>query len=314
VVAVITLGRPLGFLDDKDAFSQIKATTAFSWYIGIASHIPWIHRIFQDNPIMRRASPPPIAKFAEKIVHERLSKPTSSREQSDSLFHFIETHKRQPLMTEEQITISVVGNLLAGTLSPSSAMKELTRYLATHPLSQQKLCEELQHAGVTSPASFASVKDLPYLEGIVREAFRLHAQIIVRQERVAPAGGLTLPDGTYLPAGTKIGALGQAMTLNREVFGDDADEYVPERWMKREEETDEAYTERRNRMERTDMTFGQGSRSCIGKNLTILEFFKAVASLSLCFTFSAVGSMDAFDTYVRVQRRPVGVGKPLIAS
>jgi cytochrome P450 len=300
---MMTLGRPLGFLEGRDAFGLIKATSAFSWYIGLTSHLPWLHTIFQDNPIMRRAKPPPIAAFAEEVVRERMRSPVNATDLSDFLSHFLETHKQHPLMDEQQVVISVVGNLLAGSLSPSSAMKELTRYLATHPDSQQKLFEELGDSQVTSPVSFSTVKDLPYLEGVVREALRLHSQIIVRQERVAPKGGMTLPDGNYLPAGTKVGALGQAMTLHRDVFGQDADNYVPERWLHKSGESVQAYTERRNKMDRTDMTFGQGSRSCIGRNITILELFKAVTSLVLSFEFEAVGTSDLQNVYVHVQRR-----------
>lgn len=183
-------------------------------------------------------------------------------------------------------------------------MQELTRYLSSHADSQARLYAELQHAGVTSlPVAFSAVKDLPYLEGVIREALRLHPQIIVRQERVAPAGGMTLPDGTYLPAGTKVGALGQAMTLNCDIFGEDADEFVPDRWMAKADESVEAYTQRRNRMERTDMTFGHGSRSCVGKNITILEFFKAVASPTVSLELEMVHGLNPSETYVEVKRR-----------
>lgn len=302
---MMTLGRPLGFLEGRDVYGLISATTGFSWYIGVTSHMPWLHKVFQDNPIMRRVGPPPIVHFAETVVRERMEKfSEADPSRPDFLSHFVDTHKRQPLMDEKQVVISVVGNLLAGSLSPSSAMKELTRYLATHADSQARLYAELQRAGVTStPVAFNDVKDLPYLEGVIREALRLHPQIIVRQERVAPAGGLTLPDGTYLPAGTKVGALGQAMTLNRDVFGEDADEFVPERWMAKAGESVEACTERRNKMERTDMTFGHGSRSCIGKNITMLEFFKAVASLALRFEFKSVPGRNSPETHVEVKRR-----------
>jgi cytochrome P450 len=308
---MMTLGRPLGFLDGKDAFSLIKATSVFSWYIGLASHMPWLHKVLQDNFIMRQFGPPPVVGFAEKVVHERLTEEAkgNSPKRRDFLSNFLETHRRDPLMDENQVVISVVGNLLAGSLSPSSAMKELTRYLATHPESQKRLYEELCEHQVTSPASFSGVKDLPYLEGVIREALRLHPQIVVRLERVAPSGGMTLPDGTYLPAGTKVGALSHAMTMNRDAFGQDADEYVPERWMQRADESVEAHAERRNRMERTDMTFGQGSRSCIGKNVAILELFKATASLVLSFEFAQVPrAVASTGSHVKVTKRAGAVG------
>lgn len=305
---MLTLGEPLGFLEGRDAYGLIKATTVFSWYIGLASHMPWLHRIFQDNFLMRRVSPPPIAQFAESVVKTRFRQSAiDNKAHSDFLSRLIDTHQHQPdLMDSKHIVISVVGNLLAGSLSPSSALKELTRYLAIHPESQDKLHDELTSVGITSPAAFEAVQNLPYLEGIIREALRLHPQIVVRLERVIPAGGMNLPNGTYLPPGTKVGALGHAMTLNRDVFGHDADQYKPERWMRRHGESTEAYTERRAGMDRTDMTFGQGSRSCIGKNITILELYKAIASLVISFSFHAVEKSRSSDIFIRMKKRERG--------
>lgn len=296
---MLTMGEPLGFLKTQtDMFSLIQATSVFSWYICVTTHLPKLNNIL--SPMLGQ---PPIVKFAEKVVRARLAEDRQGDERPDFISHFIETHKLDSLMDERQIVISVVGKLLAGTLSPSSAMKELTRHLATHLESQKKLYEELLSRNVALPASFEAVQNLPYLEGIVREALRLHSQIVVRQERVAPAGGLMLPNGICLPAGTNVGALGQAMTLHRDVFGPDADEYKPERWMKRDNESQIQYDERRKSMERSDMTFGHGSRACIGKNLTLLELHKAVASLVLTFRFEAVGDTRQEDTFVTISRR-----------
>lgn len=299
---MLTLGKPLGFLEGRDAFHLIKASTFFTWYIGFTSHMPWLHKIFQNNIVMRTlVGPPPVAKFAEKVVAERLaeerSKPAASQKARQDasggrsfLSHFIATHQQQPdLMDEQQITISVIGNLLAGSLSPSSCLKELTRYLATNSPAQARLRAELRNSTLSDPAAYNEIKDLPYLTGLIREALRLHPQIVVRQERVAPTpNGLTLPDGTYLPPGTKVGALGHAMTLNREVFGDDAGEFVPERWSRREGEERGVFEERVKRMDRSDMTFGQGSRSCIGKNVAVFEVYKAIVGLVRRYRFEAV--------------------------
>lgn len=108
---MMTLGRPLGFLEGRDDYDLIKATGGFSWYIGITSHMPWLHKVSQDNMIMRRAGPPPVAHFAETVVCERIEKfSESDPSRPDFPSHFLDTHKNQPLMDEKQGVISVVAN------------------------------------------------------------------------------------------------------------------------------------------------------------------------------------------------------------
>lgn len=62
---------------------------------------------------------------------------------------------------------------------------------------------------------------------------------------------------------------------NTEVFGPDANEFRPERWM-----VDEgASSERITQMDHYYLPFGAGTRSCIGKNISILEMSKVIPEL-----------------------------------
>jgi cytochrome P450 len=74
-----------------------------------------------------------------------------------------------------------------------------------------------------------------------------------------------------LPAGIKVGIPSHGLSGRKDVLGDDADEFKPERWMRRQGESGDAFAKRRLAMERCDMTFGHGSRACIGKNIATLE-------------------------------------------
>lgn len=49
-------------------------------------------------------------------------------------------------------------------------------------------------------------------------------------ERIVPAGGATF-DGIVLPAGTIIGMNPWVIARERKVYGEDADEFRPERWL-----------------------------------------------------------------------------------
>ena len=275
------MGVPLGFLEGKDAYGLYEKVKKFGVYAGIISQMPWLHKIFQDNFLMRTTKPSPFLGVVQSTVKERLLNHDPEKQlRPDLLSHFIATHGAQPdLMTVKQVAISTSGNLIAGGLSPGKTFDELCRYLVTHPDAQEKLHEELAQAKCSYPAAFDDVKNLPYLEGVIKEALRLHSSASFNLQRVTGPAGLVLPGGVDIPGNTKIGCPALCINGDPRTFGPDADVYNPERWMQGKNETVETYEERRKLMERTDMSFGQGSRSCIGKSLFALEVYKAAATL-----------------------------------
>jgi cytochrome P450 len=54
-----------------------------------------------------------------------------------------------------------------------------------------------------------------------------------------------------------------------EVFGNDVDDFRPERWL-------DADKEQLKEMNATMLQFGSGARTCIGKNISLLEMYKLV--------------------------------------
>ncbi|TQS32122.1 hypothetical protein Golomagni_07573 [Golovinomyces magnicellulatus] len=56
------------------------------------------------------------------------------------------------------------------------------------------------------------------------------------------------------------------------IFGQDANAFSPERWLQSDEE-------QVKRMDRCLMTFGYGTRTCIGKNISLMEMGKLVPRL-----------------------------------
>lgn len=66
--------------------------------------------------------------------------------------------------------------------------------------------------------------------------------------------------------------------INRDksVFGDDAEDFRPERWLDERKKHD---------MHRFFFSFGAGSRTCIGKNIAMLEMSKVLPTLLLHFEF-----------------------------
>ncbi len=65
---------------------------------------------------------------------------------------------------------------------------------------------------------------------VINEALRIHPSTGTILERYVPAEGVVL-HGQFIPAGTTIGVNAWVMNRNKEVFGDDVEEFRPERWI-----------------------------------------------------------------------------------
>lgn len=73
-----------------------------------------------------------------------------------------------------------------------------------------------------------------------------------------------------------------AVHFDKGVFGEDAEEFVPERWLR-----DGA--EKASVMERHILQFGYGPRICIGKHITMVEMYKLLPTILREFEFEGVG-------------------------
>lgn len=93
--------------------------------------------------------------------------------------------------------------------------------------------------------SWKEAQDMPYLQACIKEALRLHPAVGMPLERVVPDGGLAI-GGHWFRPGTVVGINAWALHRNREVFGEDAEHWRPERWI-------EAPPESLKRMDRASL-------------------------------------------------------------
>ena len=311
-------------MDDegRDVHGMITRVKTFGKRAGLQANMPWLYTISTMNPLSRKHKPSVFYQTVQDLVTSRLQHPDPAGERPDLLSHFVATHNAQPrLMDEHQVKISASGNLIAGALSPGSTFDCLFRFLLAEPEAQAKLYSELQSADTSTPVQFDEVKDLPYLKGVIREAERLHQSSSFNLQRVVGPEGLKLPNGVFLPPKANVGCPAQATNQDTRVFGADASIYRPERWMRQKGEDEQMYEERIKLMDRVDLSFGQGSRTCIGKSIFRLEVFKALATLTVRFKvnypsfgrigmeqltssqFEKVSGSDSTNLFVRVQSR-----------
>lgn len=255
--------------------------------------MPVLHRLFINNPVFKiiphRTAD--FVKFTKDQVDRRIANyDTTQANRLDLLSHFLEARKTFPeVVTNEQTFIYSLTNVIAGSLSTSHVLDEIVKYLAANPDAQTRVCDEvgLVRGDQTFPIPFDTAKQSPFLEAVILEGARIHNVANSSSERVVGPNGLQLPSGTYLPPGTYVGINAAAMNRRQDVFGEHTDKFDPSRWL-RQNETEEDFVNRRLQMDRATVTFGHGSRSCLGKNIVQLELFKILATLCTRYRVSLI--------------------------
>jgi cytochrome P450 len=149
---------------------------------------------------------------------------------------------------------------MAGADSTSITMRSVFYFLMKHPLVLDRVRAEVdaafENGTLSSPVQYSQAVALPYLNAVVRDATRVFPAFQVSQPRYAPAQGIELC-GIHIPSGYTIGLNPAIIQHDRRVFGEDAQEFNPERWLRSEERT--------RAMDKAILGWGAGTRTCVGR-------------------------------------------------
>jgi len=321
----ISFGEPLGFLQHGYDFNgMIQAQRENFRYISVANNFLLLDKLTKRNPLLKLANAKPsmFFTFAKRVVTERVAKAakdpeaqSQARRHEDLLGSFIASRKAYPLMTDLRITHLSATNVLAGANNSARAMDATIHWLATHPEEQERLYAEImsintaamKEADTEGPAALELALKMPYLDAVIQESYRTFGAPSNNLERVVGESGMILPNGTQLPPGTVVAMNAASLAMLPHIWGQDAKEFKPSRWMQKPGETDEEHHERRLKMNRSLLVFGHGSRSCIGKNIVQLELYKIWATLLRIYKFEPA-NVQLHNVMVIPRRREKGSG------
>lgn len=204
---------------------------------------------------------------------DKIRSSTAFAEETGTIFHGLlqsdlpESEKSSARLAEEAQVL-----LAAGTDSTANTLSAITYHLLTNPLKLQKLRAELQDAiPEGSQPTFSQIENLPYLSAVIQEGLRLHPAVSTRQERVATDEDLFYKNNnsntTYrIPAGTCVSMSAVLLSRLPEIYPCPG-EFLPERFLGNP------------KLKRYQLTFGRGTRICLGINLAYQELYMILASL-----------------------------------
>ncbi|KAF2201691.1 cytochrome P450 3A4 [Delitschia confertaspora ATCC 74209] len=181
--------------------------------------------------------------------------------------------------SDEGLVDQLLTFLAAGHETTSSAFTWATHLLAVHPEIQTRLRTEIhnniptQSALDDSPDISSLLESLPYLNAVCNETLRLFPTIPVTS-RVSCRD--TFIRDQYVPKGTVSFIVPWAVNRNPKLWGADAEEFNPSRWI--DPDTGRANNVGSAKSNYSFLSFLHGPRSCIGERFARGELRALVAA------------------------------------
>jgi cytochrome P450 len=171
-----------------------------------------------------------------------------------------------------EVREQVLGLLAAGRDTTASLIAWVFYCLVRHPRVYKKLRKTILESfgpysnTAGSIITFEKLKGCGYLQHVMNETLRLHSVVpfnsrCARRDTTLPTGGG--PDGKmpiFIPKGTEVNFSTHVLHRRKDLWGEDADEFVPERWEKKRYGTSWHY-----------VPFNGGPRICIGQQFALTE-------------------------------------------
>lgn len=193
-----------------------------------------------------------------------------------------------------ELTAEALTQLIAGSDTTSNTSCAILYWVTKTPGVLEKLRKELDEAipNGTEVPSFETVRDLPYMQNVISETLRIHSTSSLGLPRVVPPGaGITIL-GQHFPPYTVLSVPAYTIHHSKEIWGEDADEFIPERWEKLTERQKNGF-----------IPFSYGPRSCVGRNVAEMELALIVATTFRRYEFDLY--QEHLETREGFLRKPV---------
>ncbi|KAG2301035.1 hypothetical protein Bca52824_029686 [Brassica carinata] len=198
---------------------------------------------------------------------------------------------------EEAVRDSVISFIMAGRDTTSAAMTWLFWLLSENPNVEKKILEEVRNQGSLG-LGVEDLREMSYMKACLCEAMRLYPPVAWDSKHAANDD--VLPDGTQVKKGDKVTYFPYGMGRMENVWGEDWDEFKPNRWFE-EEENYGTKPVLKSVSSFKFPVFQAGPRVCIGKEMAFMQMKYVVGSV-----------LSRFEIIPVCENRPVFV--PLLTA
>ncbi|KAH7118908.1 cytochrome P450 [Dendryphion nanum] len=199
----------------------------------------------------------------EKRVKKRLGLET---DRPDFIELWQKDDKGRNGLTRAELDANTFIMVVAGSETSATTLSAALNFLMRNPEKLAILVDEVRERFKSQEEiTFASLKELKYLDAVVKETFRVASALPNGPPRISPPEGAMLC-GEYIPGNTYLSTHDHTINFDP-AFWHEADSFMPERWLADVPSNPESpfYNDNRGAC----LPFSVGPRSCIGKLLAL---------------------------------------------
>lgn len=202
--------------------------------------------------------------ISERVAH------SSMEDHKDFVYHITKNNEGRHLVSDLEIKRNLFGFIVAGGETVGLTLMLWTYCMGTNRESYYRLRDLIRSTfAEAKDISWTILKDMDYLNAVIRETYRYPIFGTIQRLRVVPTGGMSV-DGHELPGGTVVAVAEYAALQSPDNFKDPG-VFRPERFLETDPTKIDALSVSR--------PFSYGPRDCIGKNLAGIESRLAIAHM-----------------------------------
>ncbi|KAH8657999.1 cytochrome P450 86A1 [Xylariales sp. PMI_506] len=302
---------------DDDFYGYLAAVNAAIGPLMAFAFLPFYHRLM-DTAMLGAIFPdaafiPEIFNMARRQVSQRFEAQDHDLKDRNEV---LSTWVAAGLGQKELVNETVV-QLGAGGETTSTGIRAAMLYLMTSPRSyhalQQEIDAALESTAISCPLSEQEVVNLPYLQAVVKETLRLFMPAAFFPKS-SPNEEILC--GLKIPAGVSVEMAYKPALRTKEIFGEDANMFRPERWIASSPDTLALMDETLR------FVFGGPSRwECLGRGLALMQMHKVLFELFRKFDFALIDPTSPWKAagtrvwviknfFVQITQRDLGTNPP----
>ncbi|EIW76168.1 cytochrome P450 [Coniophora puteana RWD-64-598 SS2] len=286
-------GKDCAVADALKAASSSQLTMTQIAFILASFVFPWLAKLPNPGTASNRQLGESLGAIAKTLLEEgRAGKQDSKSNSLVELLIRSEDADSKNQFSEEEIIAQMKLMVVAGYETTSIALTWALIELSRNQDIQSKLRAELAEFQDADLTWEDLTTRLPYLDAVVHETLRVHPSLtdvirVATRDDVIPlskpvktASG-QLQDRISIAKGTSILVPVKATNTSHELWGPDATEFKPERWLS----DDPAHLPKDVSGYRHLVTFIEGPKTCIGKAFAVAEMKVVLCVLVRSFVF-----------------------------
>ncbi|KAL9131011.1 MAG: hypothetical protein Q9217_000953 [Psora testacea] len=283
IIGTAGLGRDFESLKNPDnyliqTYKRLFSPSRSGQILGLLSFFfpSWLIRAL---PIKQNDNMEVASNVIQSTCFDLIQEKKHLLEKSDTKRDILSVAIQSGGFSDKDLVNQLMTFLIAGHETTASALSWTICMLCRHPEVQARLQEEVRLAlpDPRNPKSLISasvIDNLTYLNAVCNEALRLYPPIPITI-RVAACDTTLM--GHFIPKNTTIFLSPWAVNTSKALWGDDAAEFNPDRWLGEGKANGSAGSNYAN------LTFLHGPRSCIGQNFAKGELACLVAAWARTF-------------------------------